>query len=803
MDNNMIPVDIQDVLQEGSPGYARCQRLKMRAVNAVPHVCAERGRIITRVYRETENEDMYSRRAKAIDAILKEMTLFILPDELIVGHISSMQRSAPLFPEFATHWLEEEIDTFATRSEDKMVVLPDVKRVILEEICPYWKNKTFYDRARSLKNQQIQDYLETSAMFNNFDECGLGHVLIDYEKLLAIGINGIKKQIKAEQETLTVWNKENLQKDRFYRSAYSMCDSVIAFARRYSDLARELADRETDSTRHAELLQISRVCKRVPEFPAESFREALQSFWFLQIILQIYDNGVSVTPGRFDQYMYKYYSADIAKGALTKAEAQELLEAMWVKFIEPVKLYKKDGVKTNAGFPMGQNLTIAGVTPEGVDATNDLSYRCLEAHSHMLLMQPNFSVRLNNRTPQAFIKRVCEVIRKGSGMPQLINDEVYVPAMLGMGIPLAEARDYAPVGCVEITPLNFFGRVSAGYINFAKIMEFALNDGKCRLTGRQVGPLTGEPRQFTTIDEVKQAYRQQMFACLDVSAKLNNMLDMVNEEIMPAPLISLFVGDCIERGADVTAGGQRYTWTTPYGVGLANVADSFITIQKGIFEQGLFTMDKLIDMLNSNFEGDEPLRQYIINKLPKYGNDDPQADAYAKFVADTFFDATEGRECYWGGKFAPAMVPVTAYMPCGRGAGALPDGRKSMEPLADGVSPNYGADRHGPTAVLKSVNVIDHTRCIGGEIFNRKFTPASVSTEAGMKKWLALIRAHIAMGNAHIQFNIVDEKTLIEAQQNPEKHRGLVVRVAGYSAFFTELSPDVQKTIIERTKQEL
>lgn len=800
-----IKTDIEDVLEKGSEGYERGQRLRNQVISAKTQICIERARIITQSYKETAGEHILIRRAKALDKILREISVYILKDELIVGHQSSKQRSAPLFPEFAVEWVDEEIDTFETRAQDRFAVFEDVKREFREEILPYWKGKTFYDRMCSHLTEEIKLQRFDAMLFTVglHEDGGLGHVILDYEKVLKQGLSGIKSEIYDKMTSLKPWEPDSINKKLFYESAIMMCDSVIAFAERYADEAKRMASLEQNEKRKTELLQIAKICERVPNYPAETFYEALQSFWFIQLIPQIYDNGVSITPGRFDQYMYPFYEKDIVQDNLTKAQAQELLEALWVKFTEPIKVYRAADAASHAGYPMGQNLVISGVGTDGQDATNDFSYRCIEAHCHMLLMQPNFSVRLHKKTPHEFLMRTSEAIRMGNGMPQIVNDENFITALTNIGVSLKDARYYAPVGCVEVTPKDTWGRCNGGYFNISKVAELALSNGVCRISGKQVGPRTGDPRTFKSFDEVVEAYKKQMDYAVKTLVAWDNIIDMVHEALMPVPFNSILIGDCIGKGKDVTSGGAKYNWTGPLAVGIANAGDSLMAVKKAVFDDKIVSMTELIDVLESNYDGKEDVRQYLVNKVPKYGNDEAEPDSMVKLATDIYFDSLIGHTTYRGGPFVGSLLPVSSYVAFGLATGATPDGRKSTEPLSDGISPFYGADRKGPTAVFKSVCTIDHLRCPNGIIFNQKFNPKSLATAEGLKKFSDLIRSYINLGGAHIQFNIISADTLKDAQQNPEKHRGLVIRVAGYSAFFHELARDVQDTIIARTEQEL
>ena len=793
------------ILKEGTPEYERGQRLRSRVVSVRPHICIERARFVTQSYRETEHEHILKRRAKAFDLIMRSMSVYILEDELIVGHQASRQRSAPLYPEFAVEWIRDEIDLFETRSQDQFVVPQDVKKEFLRDIYPFWKGRTLSDRVHSYVTEEIRLQRFVANVFNisGHEDNGLGHVALDYKKVLELGLRGIVADTETRLQKLELWRPEDYRKMLFYESCMSMCESAIVFVNRYGMKAWEMAKEEKDSARKKELLEISRICKRVPEHPARTFHEALQSFWFLQLLPQIYDNGVSISPGRFDQYMYHYHTVDIEKGLLTRNRAQELLESMWIKLTEPIKIYRAADAAFHAGYPMGQNLCVGGVGPDGIDATNDLSYRCLEAHSHMLLMQPNFTARMHLRTPSEFLIKVCEAIRLGNGMPQITNDEVVVLALTGIGISLPEAREYVPIGCVETAPPNVWGRLNGGYLNLAKIVELALNNGKCRVSGEQVGPKTGNPRQFDSFDDVLNAFTLQMEYTMEHQVTWDNLIDRAHAEFMPTPFTSVMVGDCIEKGRDVTEGGARYNYTAPYGVGIANAGNALCAVKKMVFEDKAVSMDELIHALDTDFSDSEDLRQLLIHRVPKYGNDIPEVDLLAKRVADIFLDAMQGYETYRGGPFVGSFIPVASYVALGMATGATPDGRKAGQPLADGISPSNGTDLQGPTAVFKSVCTLDHRRIPNGVIFNQKINPVTIASSEGLQKFSELIRSYIQLGGCHVQFNMVTADTLRQAQEKPQEYQGLVVRVAGYSAFFNEIHRDVQDSIITRTEQEL
>ncbi|MDL2252469.1 glycyl radical protein [Ruminococcaceae bacterium OttesenSCG-928-I18] len=796
-----ITIDIQDALPQGSAGFERCQRLRDRVIQVEPYFCTERAVLLTESYKQTEGEHMMLRRAKALDHILRNMKVYILSDELIVGHQAPKQRSGNVFPEYAVQWIYDEIDEFETRPADKFILSDEDRRVFMEELYPYWKGRTLHDRMMAMipEDTKLQRFDAMVFAIGHHETGGFGHVVIDHERILQKGFKGIRTEIEQKLAEMRLDESNAWKRKIFYDSCLIIIDAIIAFAHRYADLAVQMAGEETDEGRRKELLAIADNCRYIPENPPATFWQACQVVWFNQLILQINDNGTSYTPGRFDQYMFPFYAQDLGRGA-PKAQLQEVLEAFWIKLTEPVKLFAGADSIINVGQPTGQNISIGGLSPEGEDATNDLSYRCLEASLHLRLMQPNFTVRMHKGTPQSLLMRAIEAIKMGSGMPQLTNDHTFTEAMLKLGVSLEDAREYVPVGCMETMPKNTWGRANGGFLNLTKVLELALSDGRCRITGKQVGPKTGDARTFTSMEQIKEAYEKQMAHSVTHNAIENNLIDLVHEEIAPIPLVSLFVDNCVERGVDATSGGAKYNWTSVLGIGVANAGDALMGIQQAVFDEKLVTMEELIDALDNDFEGNEPLRQYLLNRVPKYGNDLPEVDGYVRYATDVFFDELARHRSYLGGPFVGSLISISAYVPFGEKTGATPDGRLSGSAIADSISPMNGVDLNGPTAAMKSALAIDHTRCGNGLIFNQKFTPGPLQSKEGMEKFASLIRSYINLGGAQIQFNIVDGDTLRAAKADPQKYRGLVVRVAGYSAFFHELCEDIQDTIIARTE---
>lgn len=795
----------EDVLPKGTAGYERGQRLRKAVIETKNYVCVERAILATQAYKENEDKNIFVKRALTLDKILRNMRVYILEDELIVGHQAEKQRSAPIFPEFAVDWIVDEIDMFETRPADKFIFPEEDREKFLTQVVPYFKNRTLSDRAYAEAPEEVKKLSWQAVQFSIgiHEQGGFGHVLQDYGKFINVGMKAMRDKAQEKLDNLDLTKANDIKVRAFYQSIVIICDAVVAYANRYADEAERCAAIEKDEKRKQEFLEIARVCRRVPEYPAEDFHEALQSFWFAQLIPQIYDNGVSISPGRFDQYLYPFYEKDVESGKRTKAECQELLEATWVKFVEPMKIYSAEDAQYNAGFPMGQNLCIGGVDREGNDATNDLSYRILEAHRKMLLMQPNFSARVHKDTPHDFLIALCEAIRYGNGMPQLVCDEIYMEGLMKLGVSLEDARDYALEGCVEGTPLNAWGRGNGGYFSHIKVLELTLNNGKDTLTGVQAGIETGDPATWETFEDFQAAYKKQVEYCASQLVKWNNILDHIHKELMPVPFTSLLIDDCLEKGLDVTEGGAKYNWTGPPSVGIANIGNSIYAIKKVVFEDKKYTMAELVEALRTNWEGKEPMRQYFLNKVTKYGNDEPKVDKTVRWAIDTYLNAIGKHETYRGGPFIGGLVPVSSYVGFGQKTAATPDGRKSGEPLADGISPALGTDVKGMTAVIKSVTKLDHSRCPNGVILNLKLNPLTANSPEGLEKMAACIRTYFELGGEHVQFNVVTAEKLRKAQQNPEKYKNLVVRVAGYSAFFNELAPEIQESIIQRTENNL
>ncbi|MHB1413999.1 MAG: pyruvate formate lyase family protein, partial [Chloroflexota bacterium] len=660
------------------PVSERAKRLRDELINTEAIMCAQRGLIVTDAYRRHESDPIVLRRAKALRRVLEEMGTVIGGAELIVGCPAERLRGASVFPEMSIQWVKDELDRFETRAHNRLKVLPEVREA-LEEIYPYWVGRTVADRLQSMRPAKVQVAIDTGLIANPHERNGLAHVALDFERVLREGLTGVRKEIEERLAALDPADPDDYEQRAFLLAAVEVCEGTVAFARRHAAHARRLAADEVDPGRRAELEHIAVVCERVPAEPARDFHEVLQSFWFAQLVPQIEANGFSITPGRFDQYMYPYLASDLESGRLSLAEAQDLLESLWVKFSHIIRVDEERAAEINAGYSVGQNLCVGGIDAEGRDATNLLSYMCLAANQHLQLPQPNFTVRLHKYTPEKFLGRVVESISGGNGMPQVLNDELIVSALLPYGFPLKEARDYIPVGCDEVNTLGTWGRCNGGYLSFAKALELALNDGRCAMTGRQVGPRTGKAADFHAFADLLAAFDRQMEHGVRMLGAEANLTDWVHAELVPYPSISILVPGCIENGKDVTRGGARRNFTGPVGVGSATAGDSLAAIKKLVFEEGRISLGELVEYLASDFAGAEDVRLLLTNKAPKFGNDDDYVDELVVHVTNKWFDEVAKLRNPRGGPMMPALYSVTAQVGAGMKVGATADGRKAGE----------------------------------------------------------------------------------------------------------------------------
>lgn len=786
-----------------SKATSRIERLKNQTINQSPKITSERDELVTEAYKEYSNEPVEIVRARTLEKILKGMSISIGEDELIVGNqASKIPRSVGLFLEYSSEWIGKELDLFPKRSNDRLDVDNETKNKI-RSLLPFWKGKTVHDRAFALMPEETMKVYESGIFGIDLHLfSGLGHVALGYNKVLKFGFHGLKEIIQKKRNLLDITSAENIKKACYLDALDIVCNAAIAFAKRYSKLAHKMAENENNIQRKKELLEIADICDWVPERPARTFHEALQSFFFCQLITQIESDGTGVSPGRIDYFTHPYYKKDIKEGTITPEKGQELVDCLFIKFNEILKVWNENDAKFFGGFPISQNLCAGGQDAGGKDATNDVSYMLVQALADVCLPQPAFSVRLHANSPEKFVDVVCEAIKLGTGMPAVFNDEAIIPAMMNRGISLEDAREYAIVGCVEPSVHGKdWPRANGGFINFVKILELALNNGVCRLTGKQIGLSTGKPQDFKKFDDVMNAYYQQFDYFLQHLVIINNVIDIAHAEMAPLPFVSVLTDDCIEKYIDVTRGGAHYNTTGPLAVGTANVADSLAAIKKLVFEHKLIDMNILTKVLDQNFEGTEDVRLMLINRAPKYGNDDDYVDAIAREIALYYCKQIRKYKNGAGEPFSAAFIPVSSNVPLGRVVGATPDGRKARTPLAEGVSPCQGRDVNGPTAVINSVSKLDQEQAPIGVLLNQKISPAILEGIKGTKSLGALIREYFRKKGQHMQFNVVSSEMLRDAQRNPEKYRSLVIRVAGYSAFFNDLDKTIQDDIIKRTEQ--
>jgi pyruvate formate-lyase/glycerol dehydratase family glycyl radical enzyme len=786
----------------------RIEGLKKRFYTDRFYVDSQRALLVTESYRETEGQPVVIRRAKALEKILGNIDIKVLSDELIVGvQNGSSPRSANVFPEMATYWIENELDEFETRPQDKFIVTDETKSK-LRSIFPYWKGRTLHDHMLTHMPAKTREQLlmDHPAVFGWCAyQNGVGHIVQDHERVIRTGYRRIRENAEKALLGLDLTVPGNIQKESFLRAVLIVCDAVIGFGRRYAAAARTLAEVEEDRNRAEELLQIAANCEQVPEHPARTFHEAVQFLWFIELITQMETNGVSISPGRFDQYMYPYFKRDVSEGRLTEDQALDIIECLWIKLSEMVILYDKITASFIANFSMGEHLILGGQHADGSDATNPLSYLCLQAQMDVGLMQPNLSVRWHKNCDDRFLVEALRVVREKNAIPQFLNDELFIPSMVDRGIPLEEARCYAADGCDEMCIAGKTGGQMFLYLSLAKIFELALNNGRCRLCGRQMGPRTGDPRTFASINDVMGAFEKQLEFFNRHAAIALNTEALVHAKVMPVPFLSSTLRGCVERGTDMTSGGTDYYWTSLIAIaGMSNVGDSLAVIKKLVFEEKRVSMDTLLEALDSNFMDHEPLRQMFINRAPKFGNDRDYVDDLTVLAVDLAYEESQKYRDPRGGGLKssiwPAYLTVTAHVQFGQSVGALPDGRLARTPLNDGISPSQGMDLNGPTAAMNSVAKLHQWQSTGGMIFNMKFDPNALGSDDKLVRLANLIKTYFERGGGQVQFNVTSSKTLKRAQKEPERHRNLMVRVVGYAALFVELSTAVQDDLIRRTQ---
>ncbi len=777
----------------------RLATIKARILGCEREIDLERARYTTQSYRQTEGEPMPIRRAKMLLYLVRTMSIAIDDHELIVGNRSLLPRMGVIAPEGAVDWVDRELEILPTRPQDRFNIRPEQIRELREEIFPYWHGKTLEDIVAARVPESVRDAVDGKAFSLNQTDHAQGHILPDVEGWLRRGVNGLREQVHAARRR----QDTQLPEQRiFFDAAAIALQAAQEFMARYAALANQQTGRTGDPARRAELARIAESCAWISEHPPRDFWEALQAVWFLFVLLQIESNASSFSPGRFDQYMLPFLERDLAAGRLALDEAQLLLESLWLKFNEIVLLRSSASARYFAGFPIGFNIILGGQLADGRDATNALSYMCLRAQADLGLTQPNLSIRIHRGSPLDFLKAAAFVIGKGSGMPQVFNDEVIIPGQINRGVAPDDARNYAVVGCVELsTPGKVLGWSDAAMFNMTRVLELTLFGGRDPISGRQVGLVTHPLDAMTSFAELEEAYEQQLAHFIALMVQGCNIVDQVHAEALPSPLLSLVIDDCIARGLDVTAGGARYNFSGVQGVQIANVADSLAAVKQAIFDERWLTASQLLGVLRDDYAGHKALRQRLINRVPKYGNDDDRVDRFDQRWADCYSELVARYRNIRGGIYQPGFYTVSSHVPMGTNVGATPDGRRAGEPLADGgLSPAAGRDQKGPTAMLRSVARPNLKLASNGTLLNMKFLPAFFEGERALEKFVLLLRGFCQLGIPHVQFNVVSAAMLRDAQANPEQYRHLVVRVAGYSAYFVELDKVLQDEIISRTE---
>lgn len=830
------------------PKSDRIPKLVEHLYAKMPEIESARAVLLTQSYRATEGQPIMLRRAKAFAHILDNLPIVIRDGELIVGSTTIAPRGCQTYPEFSFEWLEAELDTVEHRTSDPFYISEEAKKE-LREVHKYWKGKTTSELATAYMAPEALRAIEHNIFTpGNYFYNGVGHVTVQYEKVLAIGYEGIIWETKELLAKCNPGDADYARRSAFLEAVIISCEAAIRYAGRYALLALEKAKQESDPVRKAELLQIAQNCANVPQKGAKTFWEACQSFWFVQQLLQIESSGHSISPGRFDQYMYPYYKADLDRNGLTRQQAQELIDCIWVKLNDLNKCRDAASAEGFAGYSLFQNLIVGGQNKEGLDMTNDLSFMCITASEHVFLPQPSLSIRVWNGTPHDLLIRAAQLTRTGIGLPAYYNDEVIIPSLMSRGLTLQDAREYNIIGCVEPQKAGKTeGWHDAAFFNMCRPLEVVFESGYDK--GEKIGVATKPVEEMTTFEEFYDAYKAQMNYFISLLVNADNAIDVAHATLCPLPFESCMVDDCLKRGKALQEGGAVYNFTGPQGFGIANMADSLYAVKKLVFDEKKVTMAQLKRALMLNYgkgldeasiadlsmrilgrmkeQGVELTQTEItqvvsqvqnmeisdkdkaefseilklIEQVPKFGNDDREVDAFARDVAYTYTKPLQEYHNPRGGIFQAGLYPVSANVPLGAQTGATPDGRLAHTPVADGVSPGAGRDVNGPTAAANSVSRLDHGIASNGTLFNQKFHPSALSGEKGLDNFVALIRSYFDQKGSHMQFNVVSRETLLDAQKNPEKYKHLVVRVAGYSALFTTLSRSLQDDIIRRTEQ--
>lgn len=780
----------------------RIKKLRKQSLSTEPSISIERARIITEAYEKYEGTvETPVLRAFAFKHLMENRKLCINDGELIVGEKGECPQSAPTFPELCCHTIDD-LEIMNSREKISFKVNDEARRIQRDRIIPFWENRSLRKKIFDHMPKEWIDCYENGIFTEFMEQRAPGHTVAD-GKMYKKGFLDFKKDIKAAIDKLDFEKDPNAYDKKAELQAMDICcDAMIIYGKRYRELAIEMAEKEKDDARRKELLLIAENCDVVPAHAPKTFHQALQMYWFVHVgVTNELNNWDAYSPGRLDQHLNPFYERETNEGILTRDRAKELLECFWIKFNnQPAPPKVGITLKESSTYTDFANINTGGINEEGQDGVNDVSYLILEVMDEMKLLQPSSNVQISKKTPHKFLIKACEVSRKGWGQPAFYNTDAIVSELVNAGKSIEDARRGGTSGCVETGAFGTEAYILTGYFNLPKILEITLNNGYDPISKKQLGLKLGDFEDFKTYEELFDVYKKQMKHFIDIKIKGNNIIERIYAKHMPAPLLSVLVDDCISKGMDYNAGGARYNTNYIQGVGIGTITDSLASIKYNVYDEKKFTMKELMEALKNNFEGFEHIRNMVLNRTPKYGNDDEYADKIMREAFDAFYNEVTGRPNIKGGSYRIDMLPTTCHVYFGEVMGASPNGRLANKPLSEGISPEKGADTNGPTAVIKSCSKMDHLKT-GGTLLNQKFTPSVLAGEQGLENLAALIRAYFTMDGHHIQFNVIDRKTLIDAQMHPEEYSDLIVRVAGYSDHFNNLSKALQDEIIERTEQ--
>ena len=792
----------------------RMKEFREEVLDEKPYIDAQRAILATLAYKENLNQPRVMVRAKMLEKVLDNMSIYIEDKSLLAGNQATKNRNAPIFPEYTMEFVMNELDQFEKRDGDVFYITEKTKEQ-LREIAPFWQNNNLRARGEALLPEEVHVFMETGVFgMEGKLNAGDAHLAVNYERILKDGLRGYEKRAKEYKATLDLTDPESIDKYCFYNAVLIVLEAVRNFANRYSVLAKNLAEKEMNQERKIELLEISRICSKVPYEPAETFQEAVQSVWFIQLILQIESNGHSLSYGRFDQYMYPYYDRDIKNGTIKESEALELLTCLWIKTLTINKVRSQAHTLSSAGSPMYQNVTIAGQTTDKKDAVNDLSFLVLKSVAQTRLTQPNLTVRYHKNINKHFLDECIEVMRLGFGMPALNNDEIIIPSFMDWQVKEEDAYNYSAIGCVETAVPGKWGYRCTGmsYINFPRMLLCTMNNGVDLTSNKRFTKGYGYFTEMESYEELLKAWDKTIREITRYSVIVENVIDKASERDVPDILCSALTDDCIARGKTIKEGGAVYDFISGLQVGIANMADCLAAIKKLVYEEKKITRQELWNAILDDFSSPEnkKIQEMLIREAPKYGNDDDYVDQLIVEAYDSYIEEIEkypntryNRGPIGGIRYA-GTSSISANVGQGMSTMATPDGRNAFEPLAEGCSPAHNSDKNGPTAVFKSVSKLRTNKITGGVLLNQKMTPQMLSTEENRQKLELLIKTFFnRLHGYHVQYNIVSKETLIDAQKHPENHKDLIVRVAGYSAFFNVLSKKTQDDIIGRTEQSL